>query len=209
MECPLCGHYLIKYFSELVCPACGCVVSYDFRPSVVERKFYSPLSKEYTSTLPKELVDKIHEKFKRDFKELSRYDKVFAEEVVRALESIVYGVEEEVSWDALRVALEIARKYRLPVDKVVEIRRKRVEKELEKLAKVLEEENVPVSRDELLKYAYKHKEMWSGRKAKTVAYMIAGLLMIRKGLEEKAKKILPPKIYRLVKTVAPCVRNGK
>jgi len=166
-RCRYCGAKLIFDYEthSYVCPVCGVVYDYEMLPSYVQLSHSAPLEQN-RDKLDSEVVEKAAELFGRSVaKELSRMDRIRAEEVLKALEAIVMKRNYDVSWEAMRKAIEIASKHRLKVE-LDELRERRVREEIERFVK---ESGLDVDPKEVWYFAVRHKRLWAGRKSSTLA----------------------------------------
>ena len=195
-RCPYCGSRLIfdSKTHAYICPVCGIVFDYEMVPSYAQLQHSAPL--ELTQTTQK-LEDEVVEKASIIFgekiaKEIKKVGREKAEEVLRALELLVKKKRYKVSWEAIRAATEIANKYSLKIDLDV-LREQEV---LENIKRVVEKEKLPVTLEEIYNFALRFKNLWSGRKASTVA-IIFTYIYVKKKLHHEIK--VKPRLRNLIK----------
>ena len=175
LKCPICGSLAIvdSVTSEFVCPNCGLVLERIYVPSYTQLRHTAPIHHQSSVNVPPELIEKakeiLGEKALSDIKKLGKN----AQEIVDALEYIVSKRKLKIPWSALRKAYELAEKHTVPTH-VDELRTSLVKEEIESL---IEKYKLSISPYEVLEFALKNRNIWSGRKAKTVAYVFLYLYM--------------------------------
>jgi len=197
-KCPYCRVNLIlePQTYAYICPICGTVYDYEMNPSYVQLQHVAPFEpKQTTHYLDMEVIERAAKRFGEGVaKEIKKLKQEKAEEVLKALEYLVAKRKYKISWEALRKAVEIARKYDLKVD-LDALREQKIRDEIEEIIK---REELPITVDEVYEFAVRYKKIWSGRKASTIATIFTYIYAKRKlGIEIKVK----PRIRKLIKIV--------
>jgi len=198
--CGLCGSKLIYdgLTHSWVCPVCGVVYGYEAIASRTHLSHVAPLDGVASGRASSEVVRRARLLFGSAVaSELRKLDRAFASEVLEALEALVEKREYRVPWRALRKAVEVASKCGLSVD-LTAIRERRVRGEIERFVR---ENRLPVDPGEVWSLALKHRSLWAGRRAATIAKVFTYIYCARRGIKVK----LDPKTLKLARILEKVV----
>lgn len=201
-SCMYCGSNLIydDRTHSYVCPVCGIVYGYEMLPSHSHLSHVSPLD-QVSGKLDREVAEKAIELFGSTIAvELSKLKGVKAREVMKALEMLVEKRNYNVSWKAIRKAVEIASKYKLKID-FDALREKRVRDEIHRF---VEEHGLPVNPDDIWIFALRYRNLWAGRKARTIAEVFTYIYCRRKGINIENVK---SRIIKLAQLIEKAINN--
>lgn len=205
-RCPYCGTPVILDYTthEYVCPNCGTVFGYEMLPSYAQMKEYVSIPQ---VRVDGDVIRRAYEMFNAEVvKELRKIRKDKVEEVYHALESLVKKRDFRVSWDAIRKALEIARKCNLEID-LEELRNREVYENIKLFVATIE--GVNIDPEEVMKLAMKYRNLWSGRKPDTIATVFTLIYAKMKGVDlninvnSRIKKLM--KMYE--KVISMCEKS--
>ncbi|MEM1694348.1 MAG: TFIIB-type zinc ribbon-containing protein [Ignisphaera sp.] len=164
-ECPYCGGQLILDSETMayVCPFCGTVFDYVMLPSIKQSTYIEITTRYRFDNKTEQLVEELF--YGTIPKELRRMRKDKVMRIMKTLEALAKKRLDNVDWDIVRKAIELAKKYRINID-FSSIRSEQVLNNIKNLVKTY---NLNIDAEKVYLFTIKHRDLWSGRRPEIIA----------------------------------------
>jgi len=164
-ECPYCGGQLIQDSETMayVCPFCATVFDYVMLPSVKQSTYIEKTTRYRFDNKTEQLIEELF--YGTIPRELRRMRKDNAMRIMKTLEALVKKRLNNVDWNTVRKAIELAKKYRINID-LSSIRSEQV---LNSIKNLIETHNLNIDAEKIYLFTIKHRDLWSGRRPENIA----------------------------------------